>query len=259
MFPVLYSFGDIHFYTYGFSLFFALMVIYFLCRRAVPGSILSLDNVDDLMLIIIGSLWLGGGLIYLVFSALSGQVDLKNFLAIKTLQQFSVFPVAIATTLAITLWCRWKKLPLIGVLDFLMPFLTIGYGLHRIIGCFSAGCCYGNPTPLPWGVNFPANAALSGPPPGIAIHPTQIYLGLGAFLTWWLLYRFQNALQLPGARTALGLAGLSGFYFIVAFFRADMDMNPGQPGLMSAKLMALAVTLVSTVVLVKLWKKDTDY
>jgi phosphatidylglycerol:prolipoprotein diacylglycerol transferase len=36
------------------------------------------------------------------------------------------------------------------------------------LACFQAGCCYGSPTSLPWGVVFPSVD-------GIARHPTQIY------------------------------------------------------------------------------------
>jgi prolipoprotein diacylglyceryltransferase len=36
------------------------------------------------------------------------------------------------------------------------------------LGCFFAGCCYGTPTDLPWGVVFPAVDAA-------ARHPTQLY------------------------------------------------------------------------------------
>jgi phosphatidylglycerol:prolipoprotein diacylglycerol transferase len=40
------------------------------------------------------------------------------------------------------------------------------------LGCFLAGCCYGSPTDLPWGVVFPD----LGPP---ARHPVQLYSVLG--------------------------------------------------------------------------------
>jgi len=53
------------------------------------------------------------------------------------------------------------------------------------------GCCYGRPCDLPWAITFPATAK-GGPPPGVPLHPTQIYesllsLCLYAFLAW--LYR----------------------------------------------------------------------
>ncbi|MBF0139186.1 MAG: prolipoprotein diacylglyceryl transferase [Magnetococcales bacterium] len=253
MFPVLYSLGSLHFYTYGFSLFISLMVIYVLARRAIPGSLLTHDNLDDLMLILIGSLWLGGGLIHLMVSALNGPVNWKSLFDIHALQQFSVFPVAVATTLALVIWCRWKKLPFLAVIDFLIPFLTLGYGLHRLLGCLNAGCCYGLPTHLPWGITFPKDPFSSCPLPGIRLHPTQIYLAVLAFVTLWFLYRYKNALQTPGALSAAGLAGLSGSYFLVGFLRSDMDLTPLYLGLPSQQLLSLIVFLVTLFMCGKQW------
>ncbi|MBF0171909.1 MAG: prolipoprotein diacylglyceryl transferase [Magnetococcales bacterium] len=257
MFPVLYSFGNIQFHTYGASLFVSLMVIYFLARRATPGSLLTLDHIDDLMLIIIISLWLGGGIIHLLFSAFSGTWNWQDLFDIQTLQQFSVFPVALATTLAMALWCRWKKLPLTGVIDFLIPFLTLGYGLHRILGCFNAGCCYGTPTSLPWGVVFPPHPGhAEGPPAGIALHPTQIYLGLSAFLTWWFLHRFKDALRHPGARTAAGLAGLSGSYFIIAFVRDHPGHASGYNESLFHELLSFIITAITISITFRRWNRN---
>jgi phosphatidylglycerol---prolipoprotein diacylglyceryl transferase len=59
------------------------------------------------------------------------------------------------------------------------PAIALGMAIGRI-GCFLAGCCYGKPTSLPWGVNFGD---------GIFRHPTQIYefifmIGLFVYLEW---------------------------------------------------------------------------
>lgn len=52
--------------------------------------------------------------------------------------------------------------------NHLVPSLCIGIFFGRI-GCFLAGCCYGTPTSLPWGVNF-GDAVLR--------NPTQLYEAL---------------------------------------------------------------------------------
>ncbi|MHB1342172.1 MAG: prolipoprotein diacylglyceryl transferase [Coriobacteriia bacterium] len=59
--------------------------------------------------------------------------------------------------------------------NYLVPSLCIGIFFGRI-GCFLAGCCYGTPTSLPWGVDF-GDAVLR--------NPTQLYeaaLVLGLFV-----------------------------------------------------------------------------
>ena len=47
------------------------------------------------------------------------------------------------------------------------------------LGCFLAGCCYGRPTSLPWGVVFPETSeAASRWGFGVPLHPTQLYEAL---------------------------------------------------------------------------------
>jgi phosphatidylglycerol:prolipoprotein diacylglycerol transferase len=61
--------------------------------------------------------------------------------------------------------------PVVEVLDSIAPAAIAALGIGRI-GCFLAGCCFGTPTALPWGVVFPA----LGPP---ARHPLQLYSAAG--------------------------------------------------------------------------------
>jgi phosphatidylglycerol:prolipoprotein diacylglycerol transferase len=68
-----------------------------------------------------------------------------------------------------TAWAvaRFARRPAHELLDALAPAGLVGLAIGRI-GCFLAGCCYGRPTVLPWGVVF----AELGPP---ARHPLQLY------------------------------------------------------------------------------------
>lgn len=103
--------------------------------------------------------------------------------------------------------------------------VALAVGIGRL-GCLRAGCCYGTPTDLPWGVVFPT--AMDDPP--LARHPTQIYetafhVTMASLLVWlgrrgvfrgqlvklyillYLAYRFLSELIRPEARLWLGLTG----------------------------------------------------
>lgn len=105
--------------------------------------------------------------------------------------------------------------------SFAVP-VAAAVGIGRL-GCFHAGCCYGTPTSLPWGVVFPNVDALSR-------HPTQLYeaafhLTAACVLAWlqwrglfrgqliklyimsYLIYRFATELIRPEARLWMGLTG----------------------------------------------------
>jgi phosphatidylglycerol:prolipoprotein diacylglycerol transferase len=74
------------------------------------------------------------------------------------------------------------------VLDAIAPAGLLALGIGRL-GCFLAGCCYGRPTDLPWGVIFPD----LGPP---ARHPLQLYSAAADFAL---------VLVLPGRTAAPGV------------------------------------------------------
>ena len=73
--------------------------------------------------------------------------------------------------------------------------LPVGFAIGRV-GCFLAGCCFGRPTNLPWGLRYSPGTepfaqqqalglidgnALSTLP----VHPTQLYEAVGALLILW--------------------------------------------------------------------------
>ena len=62
--------------------------------------------------------------------------------------------------------------------DAIAPGIALGHVVGRF-GCLLAGCCYGKPTTLPWGMTFTDTFAASnvGTPLHVALHPTQLYDG----------------------------------------------------------------------------------
>jgi phosphatidylglycerol:prolipoprotein diacylglycerol transferase len=74
---------------------------------------------------------------------------------------------------AALLYLRAYRLSLATFADAAAPGLAVGHALGRM-GCFMAGCCYGRPTSLPWGVRFPASPLFAGPV-GVKLHPVQLY------------------------------------------------------------------------------------
>ncbi len=91
---------------------------------------------------------------------------------------------------------RVTRRPAGELLDALVPAGLVALAIGRV-GCFLAGCCYGRPTALPWGVVFPA----LGPP---ARHPLQLYSAAGDLLLLLLLPR---RAPVPGAVARRGCIG----------------------------------------------------
>jgi phosphatidylglycerol:prolipoprotein diacylglycerol transferase len=110
--------------------------------------------------------------------------------------------------------------------DVFAPALALGHAFGRV-GCFAAGCCYGAPTDLPWGLAFrhPESAvppALRGTP----LHPTQLYeagldLAIFAFLHFVLAPRAGGGRVVRGSVFAAYVVLYGGARFFVETLRAD--------------------------------------
>jgi phosphatidylglycerol:prolipoprotein diacylglycerol transferase len=77
--------------------------------------------------------------------------------------------------LAAWLYVRGTNQRFWEVADWAAPSLALGIFITKI-GCFLGGCCYGAPTALPWGVQFPAGSlAASTFGEHHHLHPAQLY------------------------------------------------------------------------------------
>lgn len=95
--------------------------------------------------------------------------------------------------------CWWLGIPVRRTLDALAPSVVAVMAIGRL-GCFLAGCCFGPPTALPWGLAFPAGSPahashaarhliVESAPASLPVHPLALYfvleaLALLAVLRW---------------------------------------------------------------------------
>ena len=99
--------------------------------------------------------------------------DPGSLFSLSTLQAAGVyqggFLVAFVTAM---LYMRRQNLPVLATCDVFAPGIALGQAIGRL-GCFSAGCCWGIETHVPWAVTFrnPQAAELTGVPLGIPLHP----------------------------------------------------------------------------------------
>jgi phosphatidylglycerol:prolipoprotein diacylglycerol transferase len=91
-------------------------------------------------------------------------------------------------------------------------------------GCLFAGCCYGKPTDLPWGITFtdPFAAANVGTPLGVPLHPTQLYEAGAEFLILIILLATERkGRPFPGRTFWLYLLLYAVSRFVIEFYRGD--------------------------------------
>lgn len=136
-------------------------------------------------------------------------------------------------------YCYRKKISPAYLADMVIPSIFVGEMFGRI-GCFLNGCCFGDPTQLPWAVFFPpgsvpfeievnrgqilAQAACSLP-----LHPTQLYSSLNAGILALLTWHFFPFRRKDGEVLLLGWMIYPVTRICIEFLRGD---EGGQLGTM---------------------------
>ena len=141
------------------------------------------------------------------------------------------------------IFTRYRGYAVDEIADCLAPALALGQGIGRW-GCFFAGCCYGKPTPLPWGVRFKDPASLA--PLGVQLHPVQLYESAGdlliAALLWLMLQRRKDDAHGEIFWLYVLLYGI--LRFAMETLRGD-DRGPVYGGLAPSQIIALVAILIS--------------
>jgi phosphatidylglycerol:prolipoprotein diacylglycerol transferase len=104
---------------------------------------------------------------------------------------------------------------------FAVP-VAAAIGVGRL-GCFSAGCCYGTPTSLPWGVVFPRVDQLPR-------HPTQLYESAFHFTCAVVLACCYRDGLFRGQLIKLYIIGYAGYRFVTEFIRPEARLWAGLTG-----------------------------
>lgn len=124
----------------------------------------------------------------------------------------------LAALTACLVFLRRRGLPFLPVADAAALGIPLGLAFGRI-GCTLAGCCYGKPTAVAWGIVFSDPASLA--PLHVPLHPTQPYESLAGFAIYGILAATRDRFVTPGMRfwTMLVLYGAARSFLEI--FRDD--------------------------------------
>jgi phosphatidylglycerol---prolipoprotein diacylglyceryl transferase len=189
MHPVLFQFGSITIYTYGVLVATGVVLGLWYARRQAPRAGLDPEKTWNmgiyavLVALLLAKVWL-------VFSSWDYYVaHPRDIFSLATFQSGGTFYGGmLGAILTMVLYSLVQKMPIVSVLDTFTAALPLGHAIGRL-GCFAAGCCYGKPTTLPWGVRFtnPAAAQVAGTPLDVHLHPTQLYEAAAEFANFTIL------------------------------------------------------------------------
>lgn len=222
MYPILFSIGRITVYTYGLMMALAFLAAIWIISYSSKEEGLDIAKLVDLAFFAILSGIIGSRIFYILINPLEYiSHPLKIF---KIWEGGLVFYGGILGGILATIYLiKRYQLPLWKTLDILAPALILAQAIGRI-GCFMAGCCYGQPTELPWSVTFNNPKTLA--PMGIPIHPTQLYhssVNLIIFAILFFIVRKRR--HFTGQIFSLYLCLYSAGRFVIEFFRGGAKIR----------------------------------
>ncbi|MGI8786520.1 MAG: prolipoprotein diacylglyceryl transferase [Pyrinomonadaceae bacterium] len=248
MYPELFRIGNFPINTYGVLLAVGLMLALFVAARLGARDGLPRERIYDLGLwTIIGGLV--GSKILMFFTE-----DNVNIFSMDFLRSGGVYYGGfLGGFVALVLLIRWYGFNFWKVADAFAPGVALGQFFGRQ-GCFSAGCCWGKPTDLPWGVHFtaaghentgvPITDAAGG---ALHLHPTQLYESFAMLVVFGILVYLHRKKRFNG-QVLIGYMILYPIVrFTIEFFRddprGDMFGLTTLTGLSTSQIISLIVAL----------------
>jgi len=222
MHPVLFDLGPVTVYTYGVLLAAAYLLGLQLARVRARARGLDANRVLDLGIYIIISALIGAKLLLLVTDFRTFTSNPRELLTLARSGGVFYGGLILAVTVALV-YIRRIGLPLWTTCDVFAPGIAVGHVVGRF-GCLFAGCCFGKPTKMPWGITFtdPFAAANVGTPLNVPLHPTQIYeAGAELLILIVLLATERKGRAYPGRTFWLYMLLYAISRFIIEFFRGD--------------------------------------
>ncbi len=190
----------------------------------------SLNFSSDLLFWIVIAAILGARLAYI---ASEWDYFLDNPSLLYRLDQGGLiyYGGLIAATIAVYLFAKVKKEPVLALYDFVATSLPLGHAFGRI-GCFLNGCCHGSPTSGWTGVCYPSGSFAwtkhlserlipSDAQASLAVHPVQLYEAALGFCVYGFLMIVHRKRKRPGVTTAAYLTAYAIIRFNIEFFRGD--------------------------------------
>jgi len=243
MFPRLFTLGGFSQSTYGVLVALAFLVALWMIASLARRAGLNSDVVVNLGILCGLSAIVGAKIMMFLIDIPYYAAHPGEIFSLASLQAGGVFYGGlIAALIAAAVYMRRHHLPPLATADVFAPGIALGHAVGRI-GCFAAGCCWGRPTKLPWGVTFtnPISQQTVGVPLGIPLHPTQLYESAAEFLVFGILYWRIRRDHTPGAIISLYLILYSTARFLIEFVRFHDQPNPFGGPLNTSQWISLAL------------------
>ena len=222
MYPKLLELGVINIYTYGVLVAAAYLIGLQVAVARGRSRGLPPERLMGLGFAILLGAIVGAKLLLFVVDIDYFTSDPANLWVLA--RSAGVFYGGFVLAVVVAFWyMRRHGMPVWTTCDAFAPGIAVGQAVGRL-GCLLAGCCYGRPTDVPWGITFtnPLAAANAGTPLHAVLHPTQPYESLAALgILGILLLVERRGPRFPGFTFLTYLLAYGTARFVIEIYRGD--------------------------------------
>lgn len=254
MHPILFEIGPLTIHTYGAFIAVAFLAAIWLAQRQAVRVGVNKNIIMDVGFYVLLAAIIGSRLLFILYEY---EYYLEHPMKIFRVWEGGLvfYGGLFAALTTAVIYVRIKKESILQVFDIFAPSIALGQSVGRI-GCFSAGCCFGEQTTVPWAVTFTDTLSLIPKHLlGVPIHPTQLYESCGAFLIFIFLFFFQKRQTFRGQIFFLYTTLYGVLRFITEYFRARETQGIILERFSFSQSVSVALFIGSLVMLMYLHKK----
>ena len=259
MYPELFRIFGFPINTYGVFLALAFLCAILITVKLAERDGLPRDRIYDLSLWMLLASLIGSKLLML-FTEAEYRANPSQLLSLDFLRSGGVFYGGLlGAVLAGYVLMKRFRLPWWKTADACSPGIAIGNFFGRQ-GCFAAGCCWGKPTTLPWGVKFSdLGHEITGVPIDVHLHPTQLYESFAMLIVFVFLFWLHKRKRFSGQVILFYALLYSVIRFLIEFVRDDPRGDilglTSLTGLSTSQIISVLVGVCALVILIVRWRK----
>ena len=257
MHPFLFTVFGRTITTYGVLLILGAVAAWFVVKFLARKSI---KDIDLVFLISIAGGFVGVFMLRPIMRIPTILMNLQVFIDMGlegfinvVFGELVFFGGLIGGTIAMVLFCRGFKIPILPIADVFAPALALAHGIGRI-GCFLGSCCYGVEVDAshPFAVVFPYYSVAA--PPGVPLLAVQLIEAVCLFVISVILIVVYKKVKFSGLTVCLYGIFYSITRFVLEFFRGD-EARGIYGGLSTSQYIAIVLFTVSIALLYYCKKK----
>ena len=205
--------GKIGIHWYAVFIVSAFVIALYLCKKRSGLYNIKFEDILDLFLILIPVALICARLYYCIFRL---DIYLNNPLKIFDVRSggLAIYGGIIGGTITCYLYCKYKKIDILNLLDYLVPYLSLGQAIGRWGNFFNVEA-YGTKTNSFLRMGIIENGQY------VEVHPTFFYESIITFFLFFYLIKLQNNRNLKGEVTYTYLIVYSFARIFIEEIRSD--------------------------------------